>query len=380
MLKFEISSFKSIRYLSLDIAPVTLLIGPPASGKSNILDSIALLGYFERILRINEEYGDYGLNLESPSTITRFERHEQLFRYGNLAEKISMSLLRGDMQERINIYYEGGRLIMRVNDVDIPWDLQSTTTDSMMAVKNALNTAVKNGMLLGSRLYGYDRYGLGSFGTFSFSSWLRGIGAKDFPKNVLSELGWNAIYIIRRVPDIVHELNDVIKERFEEKVEIKVLRTGITIIFDYDFDVEALGVSDSIFRALYNLVAIRSAANYVKLYGLEGQFLLLLEEPEAHIFPFFMDVLAEHISDAAKHFYIVVSTHNPILVSLLWDKISDLKTYYILRGKDGSTKAFDVNIEKLAKDFITSEELLIMSPAKILSRYVKVAEEASANG
>jgi len=50
ILKIKIKNFKSIRNAELELAPLTILIGPPASGKSNILDSIGLLGYFHRFL------------------------------------------------------------------------------------------------------------------------------------------------------------------------------------------------------------------------------------------------------------------------------------------------------------------------------------------
>jgi AAA15 family ATPase/GTPase len=42
-MKINIENFKSIEKLALDLAPLTILIGPPAGGKSNILDAIMLI-------------------------------------------------------------------------------------------------------------------------------------------------------------------------------------------------------------------------------------------------------------------------------------------------------------------------------------------------
>jgi len=68
----RVSNFKSIEELELELAPLTILIGPPASGKSNILDSIALAGYFNRILLLNKEYGNVVSNLEPITVMARF--------------------------------------------------------------------------------------------------------------------------------------------------------------------------------------------------------------------------------------------------------------------------------------------------------------------
>jgi len=48
-----------------------------------------------------------------------------------------------------------------------------------------------------------------------------------------------------------------------------------------------------------------------------------------------------------------------------------LKTYYVAREpKSGYTKVFEIDVEKLAEDLKTSEELLLMPPRKVISRYI----------
>ncbi len=373
-MKITVTNFKSINYIELELAPLTILLGPPASGKSNILDALALIGYFNRFLLMDREYDNNAANFEPLTLISRFNEHSQLFKCHDLTRRISISVANDGEQSRLNIYYSRGRMNIDINNVVIPWDLKSLISGPMLEVRNALNQASRGKTLIEARLYGYDRYGLASSTCSSslncgFHLRLRNVQAKSLPKNVMSEFGWNASTIIKMFPDIVTDLNNVMVENLNEKVEVKVLRSGIVTIFDYDIEVEVLTVSDSIFRALYYLMAIRSAMNYVKFYGLEKRFLLLLEEPEAHTFPFFLNLFADYVAKATDVLYVVITTHNPILVSMLWDKIKYVRTYYVIRDKDGSTKALEIDMDKLAEEVRTAEDILLMPPHEVISKY-----------
>ena len=128
---------------------------------------------------------------------------------------------------------------------------------------------------------------------------------------------------------------------------------------------------------LYSLIALRSAANYAKLHGLEKRFVLMLEEPEAHVFPFFLTLLADYVAEAVETLYVVVTTHNPLLVSALWDKVKDVKTYYVVRDSYGATKATEIDVERLAKDALTAQELLLMPPRKAVEKYSTEANSST---
>ena len=67
---------------------------------------------------------------------------------------------------------------------------------------------------------------------------------------------------------------------------------------------------------------------------------------------------------------IVVTTHNPILVSKLWDISKKIKTYYTTRDKEGSTRIAEIDIDMLAKEMRTAEEILFMPPKEVLEKYV----------
>ena len=106
-----------------------------------------------------------------------------------------------------------------------------------------------------------------------------------------------------------------------------------TLVPDYDVEVEPLySSSNSLFRTLYYALALRSAINYAKLHGLEGRFTALLEEK------------------ASKTVFVVIATHNPLLVSTPWDKVGDVRTYYVYRGARGATTAAEVDVERLVRE------------------------------
>jgi len=94
---------------------------------------------------------------------------------------------------------------------------------------------------------------------------------------------------------VLNDINRELREYLDERIELKMLRSGAIAIFDYDIELDMVSVSETVFRTLYTLLAIRSSLNYVKLHGLEKKFIIVLEEPEAHVFPFFLKLIVEYI-------------------------------------------------------------------------------------
>jgi len=361
-LKILIRNFKSIRHVEIDLMPLTVLIGPPASGKSNILDALALIGYFNRLTLIDKEYSNNPNNLEQLNVISRFNEHRELFRYHRLTNEIQILIKNNNISVKLKIFYKKGRFTVSIDNIELQWDLKAHPPQQAVNTLRSINA----NKIVESRLYGFDRYGL----TRALPRYTTNLSiSKNIPINILSELGWNTPYIIRGYGDILVDLNKLLKDYLNEEIAVTTLLNGTIAVFDYWNQVVGSTVSDTIYRVLYYLLALSSSMDYTKLHGLEGRFILLLEEPEAHVFPYFLDLLAEYIRDSLKLIYVVVVTHNPLLVSILWDKIKDTCTYYVFRENDGSTNAVKINIEKLAKDLRTSEELLFMSPLEVISKY-----------
>jgi predicted ATPase len=199
-------------------------------------------------------------------------------------------------------------------------------------------------------LYSYDRYGLG---VQSCSTTLCGFGyiasnavyAEQYPVYILSDLDQNAMYILLRSPRVVSDINREFAEGFNEKVEMHVLRSGEARIFDKEYEIPYDTLSDGILRALYILLALSSAINYAKVHELEKRLVILLEEPEAHAFPFLLRLLINYIKKALQKVYIVISTHNPSLPTALRDEVKNFKAYYVYRDENGYTNIAELNMD-----------------------------------
>ena len=69
---------------------------------------------------------------------------------------------------------------------------------------------------------------------------------------------------------------------------------------------------------------------------------MTFKEPESHVFPYFVKILAEEIAYKVENEnkYVMLTTHNPIMLITLLEKCSHDKIalYWVYRGKDFSTK------------------------------------------
>lgn len=380
-LKVSIENFKSVEKLEFELGDLTILVGPPASGKSNILDAIAIVGYLHRFKLLDKEYGNNASNLESLPIIGRFVDVPQLARYNDITRPIRIQVL-GDTKLDYNLSYVSGGLRVLMNEKQVPWDLKSYRSDPM----NEVQSVVKTLPPFEARLYGFDRYGLAVSSCLQphpcgFHIWLSlPSQARPTPTSILSEFGWNAPNILRMHRDIVDEVDDVLERYIGSKVTVVVRRTGEVLILDYRNEVDAVGVSEAIYRLLYNLLAIKSSLYYAKIYGLEKKLIIMLEEPEAHIFPYFLELLVEYIGKAINIVNIVITTHNPLFTSLLCDRVKNVKVYYVYRGLEGSTSMRELDIKKLADEVLTIEDILLMRPNEVLEKYTVEASEAVKSG
>jgi len=172
----------------------------------------------------------------------------------------------------------------------------------------------------------------------------------------------------------VSGINRKFAEGFNEKVKIHVLRSGEIKIFemfdDKEYEMPYDALPDGILRALYILLALSSAINYAKVHGLEKRLAILLEEPETHAFLFLLRLLINYIKRASQKIYIVISTHNPLLATALRDEVKNFKAYYVYRDENGYTNIAELDMDKMAKDLITFEDIMSKNPNDVLREYV----------
>jgi len=352
-MRVKIENFKSVGSAELELAPLTILVGPPAGGKSNILDAIALAGYFGRCLS-----GVYPRRRYEPLTaLIRATGKRGVLTYGSASKRSAVAL--GHLL--VEVYRGAGRPVVLVNRVELgPLGRACKVQELKKAVDRPIET----------RLYGYDRYGLSSptCSAFACGFALRAQGkpAKvSEPIGVLSELGWNVAALADAVRGVVKELNGVIREA--SGLELRVLQSGAIALFDGGREVAHQLVADSIYRSLYYLAAAKTSADYASRYGLERSYVAMFEGLRAP--PLLYSLLVKYLAYASNSVYVVVETHDPLLVSTLWDRVRETKTYYVARGEGGLTQAWEVDVGKLAKEGLTAEDLLYMLPREVVGKY-----------
>lgn len=295
----EVKNFKSIKYLKLDCKRVNVFIGKPNTGKSNILESVGIF---------STPYD----NLEG---FIRFENITNLFYDQDIAEKIQ---IKAD-----NIYceitFEEERFVGKGGD--------------------------KEGKVF-SFNFEYDFNGKGSSGrsqTLSPFKFYKFEVISVFQKResifLLPPKGENLLSILltnkvlrKTVADILSEfgLRIVLKPQ-ESKIEVQKEIDDVIISYPYSL------VSDTLQRVVFYLAAIETNKDSI----------IVLEEPEAHAFPFYTKILAERIAlDKTNQYFI--ATHNPYILSSILEKtpmkdIGIFITYY----EDYQTKVKPITEEEM---------------------------------
>jgi recombinational DNA repair ATPase RecF len=96
----SISHYKSIEKAQMKLGRVTVLLGPPAAGKSNVLEAIALATYFDR-------YAFY-VDREPLSRLVRTDDVSDLFTFYDLTKTVEISIGTDEWRRSLRIYFQQG--------------------------------------------------------------------------------------------------------------------------------------------------------------------------------------------------------------------------------------------------------------------------------
>jgi len=359
----SISHYKSIEKAQMKLGKVTVLLGPPAAGKSNVLEAIALATYFDR-------YAFY-VDKEPLSRLVRTDDVSDLFTFYDLTKAVEISISTDEWRRSLRVYFEKG-LRVELNDTEVPITGYTEFPDPLYrflylfsygGFKYAVDPHGVNKLLdalegnVVTRLYGFDR-----FRDSIINSMIKGVEF-EAPQGLLREDGKNFGLVAKKQLEVIRDVSAELAEL--SRVEVKLLDDGRVVVFDNHIAMKPSAISDSVFRILYNLVGLSSATFFTKLHGLEGRTIVLLEEPEGQLFPQFFNLLVKYIAKFSEVGYVVITTHNPILVSLLRDKLN-VTLYYVYRGDGGLTEVAELDKDKLAEELVTSADILFMKPREVL--------------
>ncbi|MGD2094975.1 MAG: AAA family ATPase [Phycisphaerales bacterium] len=276
--KLSVSNFKSVRQLDIECKKVNLFIGEPNTGKSNILEALALLSWC----------GQSGQ--EPLRNYVRFELMQYLFYDGLVADQ--------SVEIRIS-----------TKKID-PTGIRVTfNTDHYEVRKWEGNSAIRKMDDRGHRLIAT---------AFGHTRDIKFFRFRNLPKHTDGTPG------ALKPPDgsnlfsVVfgsENLRETMKEFFrkyglrlvlkpQEKI-FELQKQTDDLVFSYPYVL----ASDTLRRIIFYTVAIASNKDSV----------LVFEEPESNAFPYYTKYLGERIAlDKTNQFFI--ATHNPYLLSAIIEK------------------------------------------------------------
>ncbi|MEB3845485.1 MAG: AAA family ATPase [Desulfurococcales archaeon] len=394
--KTSIWNFKSIKKLEFSLGDLTILIGPPSTGKSNILEALEVAGYLSKVL-IEKNLGEYSDIANQVGALNQYVRGaacrdlmnksqaeaEARITLGNTSVTVSCT----DNPYRVNLaYMTGGSLVGRVETMLIRegeyslllpgieddalqflssllhgiLSLKSRTDIVRVAEENPEN--MPRDRLLVPRLYGFDRMR-------AIENISHGRTGSYHPVSYMEEKAVN----LGRLLYVREDILDYINEDLEELARVRVtpLSDGKLAFFDGDKEVGPASISDTVLRVLYGYTALlsnRPSDKDLKGVDLPVNPIVMLEEPESHMYPAafhnFVDIVGESI---VNNTLVIVTTHSGRLAQLLWDRIvsnegKDILVYYVNRENGVETVLYEVNMREIVRRLDDLEDILRQPP------------------
>ena len=275
----EIKNFKSIKHVTLDCKRVNIFIGKPNTGKSNLLESV---GIFSLPLR-------YLSDVKVIREIVRLENAIDLFHDHDLNETVEINTDKLSFRAGFD-----GRVI-----------------------KAAVREDGKDADSLGFDIFfngqvGNTRGGLELISPFKFYRFaVMDKFTRPEADFLLPPKGENLCQILLTRKDLRRFAVDLLSEyglklvlkQLEYKIEVQKEIEGA--IFSHSYSL----LSDTLQRVVFYHAAIETNRDSV----------IILEEPEAHAFPYYTKFLGERIAlDASNQYF--AATHNPYFLSSVLEK------------------------------------------------------------
>ena len=297
--KLSITNFKSIKQLDIDCKKINLFIGEPNTGKSNILESLALLSW------CGQPQG------EALHEYIRFQQVSNLFRDNSVDQAIHISA-DAETTARLWVSFQDDYFHFCTTP-----PAQSPDARCMKAgpYGNVVGDVVIDPEIKNIRFYRFkktDRYPSIESGS------LRSPGGTNLFSVVLSSqtLRETMVEFFRK-----YGLMLVLKPQ-ERIFELQKHVDGLIFAYPYAL------TSDTLQRIIFYTVAMASNKDSV----------LVFEEPESNAFPYYTRYLGKRIaSDETNQFFI--ATHNPYLLSAIVEKGSQKDVQvFITYFKDYETR------------------------------------------
>jgi len=321
----HIKNFKSIKDLEFDCARVNVFIGEPNTGKSNILEAIGMFSMTHKESGVN--------SINSIYYYVRAEETKNLF-YNNIIDEPimirSISTLGDDI---LSIIFNLSEFLIECSDLQNKKIWIEAHIDKNL--RNNQYPKYSSSQVLPIRFYRYETL-------------------KEYPGKELDFLnppfGDNLLSLIKTRKTLKEFVLDLFKnynykfQAFEDLNKMYFVRDIKDELVSLPFHL----LSDTLLRLIFYYAAIE----------LSKQAVLVLEEPEAHVFPFYNEQLALMISENSNQFFI--ATHNPHFLNKLIDKTpSEQLNVFKVTYKDYQTHVKSIDKNTLQKFVINDNDILL---------------------
>ncbi|MFN8865514.1 MAG: AAA family ATPase [Flavobacteriales bacterium] len=306
----EISNFKSVKKLKLNCKKVNVFIGEPNSGKSNIVEAMAL-----QCVDMVTSGLDRG--------VFRFRRISDLYTDFNIEEPI---IVKADESTATLSYPLNGNVRNNVGFYNYRFWYNENSEDSHSILLNHSGEVAQSGRLHASNVMYYN------FKRLTFADGNR-LSNLDCPHGVnLSALLVSHKSLRLWVADFLAKSKLLLNLKPDDG-SIEVGKWVDGTIYSYPYS----SISETLQRVIFYEMAIASNKASV----------LLFDEPETHTFPFYTKYLAERIAlDEWNQFFL--TTHNPyLLLSLIEKTPFDNLNVILCQMKDYQTEATVLNKEQV---------------------------------
>jgi len=303
-----IKNFKSVRELNINCKKVNVFIGEPNSGKSNIIEALALqsqnaLSFQElnpeifRYKTIGNLFYDYTIN--TPIEIIT-DKHHTVIKYAVRED--------GAVENCFHYYFDINQTDKKPAQIQHDGKLQTVGQMSLTNVK----------------YYSFKK--IKSF-KFDYSPFLSVPFGENIPLLLLSN------------PELKRWVSELFRS-FGFKLMLKPTEGDISMskeineeLYEYPF----FNISETLQRLIFYSLTIKSNNNSV----------LLLDEPESNMFPFYIKDLAERLTEDESN-QLFITTHNPYLLGSLLEKQDNSKlAVFIVKMQDYKTTASLCDLDQI---------------------------------
>lgn len=309
--QLKIKNFKSIRDLSISCKKLNVFIGESNSGKSNIVEA---------------------LGLQSQNSI-KSELNQDILRYKSLGDLFFDSNINIPIEVITNekhsiLLYATKENAAPLNEFYFILDNNSQQAEHPVILQHD-GTVTYHGPQVFTNVHYYEYKRLKEFQR-AYTPHLSVPHGENLPSLLLSN------------PELKKFVSDLFRS-FGFRLMLKPTMGDMSMakdITDELFEYPYFTISETLQRLIFYSIAIKS----------NNQNVLLFDEPESNMFPFYIKDFAERVAeDTSNQFFI--TTHNPYLLGSLLDKSEkDSLAVFIIQMKNYETIATccnDAQIEEL---------------------------------